>query len=374
MEQLQESVENEVETTETEVESGKVESVRESVLKAIQENTKDSPDEGSESVESIDSRPTVKKTDEVEKVKDVSEDDLDPDLSPPARLDAKSKQVFNNLPKTLKRAFSKSVRDLEAVTTRGQQELAPLKQRYGRIDELLAPHRAEWAQMGLADEQAVGELLNTHVKLKNEATKEATFRWLAHNTGLTHLLVEQAQGPVTAPNLASDPYVQKLEQEIVALQHRVNPIVDNYQQTVSHAEAQEIQTAQQEVHQVQNERDASGRYRYPRLHEPDFVERMKPLVVDAVRNIPSLGYGNALRKVYEMFEAPVGISPAQNRTSLPSQSQNQFQQNRSSLASSSVRGRSALPAGSSNGNIDIPPEARGSARDTVAWVIANRGR
>lgn len=41
---------------------------------------------GSESVESIDSRPTVKKTDEVEKVKDVSEDDLDPDLSPPARL------------------------------------------------------------------------------------------------------------------------------------------------------------------------------------------------------------------------------------------------------------------------------------------------
>lgn len=372
MEQIQEQLETDVETTESEGESsGKIESVRESVLKAIQENSADSPDDGDQSVQP-EKQHNTKQAEQVEKVKDVSEDDLDPDLSPPARLDAKAKQVFNNLPKTLKRAFSKSIRDLEAVTTRGQQEISPLKAKYSRIDELLQPHRAEWAQVGLTDDQAIAELIGTHERLKNPATKEATARWLIGNIGMSHLLrdAEEAAAP---SSVANDPYVRQLEQQLSVLQRQVAPVLDIHQQSISQVEAREVQTASQEVHEVQNEKDASGRYRYPRLHDPTFVEQVKPLVVEAVRNVPSLGYGNALRKVYEMFEAPIGTSPAQSRTGLPAQPQ-QFTNNRSSAAGASVRGRSALPVGTPNGNIDIPPEARGSARDTVAWVIANRGR
>ena len=374
--QEQESVELETEdlneSKEPDYEKG--ESVRETVLKAIQENAKDSPDSGDQSVEPV-TKPKKSEAVEGKETQDISEDDLDPDLSPPARLDARAKQVFNNLPKTLKRAFSKSIKDLEAGFTKGQQELTPLKQKYSRIDELLQPHRSEWAQVGLTDDQAVAELINTHEKLKNPKTKEHTFRWLAQNTGLTHLIKEPEEGQTSNEvDISSHPHVLALQNEISALHEKLAPVYDNYQQTFQAEQSREVQTAVDEVTAVKNERDSLGRYRYPKLHDEEFVARLRPLVVEAVRTAPTnIGYGVALRRVYEIFESPVGASAAQPNNSPPAVSNTQIH-NRSSLAGVSVRGRSALPQGSSNGNIEVPPEARGSVRDTVAWVVKNRGR
>jgi hypothetical protein len=352
-----EDTELETESTEEEPKSGKIETVRETVVKAIQENAKNKADTGDKGVESNDPEPAEKVTE-----KTAAKADTGPDLAPPARFDAAAKQAFDKLPKHLKQVVSKTVRDLEGLTTRTQQEIAPLRKKYERIDELIRPHRAEWAQAGLTDDQAIAELVATHEKLKNPKTKEQTYRWLAHNTGLSHLLKEEG---AAATETAQPEYVRQLEQQVATLQQQIAPVLQNHQQFVSQAEAREVGTARQEVEAVQNEKDSSGRYRYPNLHDPQFVEQIKPLVIEAVRNVPNLGYGQALRRVYEMYAQPVGTSPVQSQ-SLPANA-------RAFTAGVSVRGRSAPPQGMAS-EPEIPKAARGSVRDTVAWVIANRGR
>jgi hypothetical protein len=375
MEQLQETndLDQELESNETEAEQIETEqkpvreSVRETVERAHAELSKDA---GSKDGDKETQGQSAEKADPGLK----TDDKFDPELSPPQRLNAQQKEMFNNLPKGLKRAFHRAIRDQESHFTRTQQELVPKLREYQSIDEVVSPFLQEWAAQGVSKSQAIAQLVGVHAALKDPAQKVSKFRWLMQNCGITReelLGGEQEVSAAGVPNIEAHPVVQQLRNEIQSLQQQTAPILDSYSSAQSALEEQQIRAAQTEMSAVLDEKDATGRYLFPQLHDADFLQnRARPLVSALVENTPGLGYGQALKMAHDIlvYGKPRDFG-AVHQTKPPQQS---ITHSRQIAPSPSIRGRSASASAGSSGEL---PYVKGeSARDTVRRVFESLSR
>lgn len=312
-----------------------------------------------------------KPLDPEEKAGPVKVPDLDPELSPPERLNAAEKQLFNNLPKGLKRAFHKTVKGFESQFTRTQQELVPKLREYHAIDEVLAPHLHEWAELGVTKSQAIAQLVGIHAALKNPQTKVEKFKWLANNCGIDINQLVGGGSQQSAGDISAHPQVIALQNELASLRNQISPIVTTHASAQMEFERAQSDQATAEMAAVQQEMDAAGRYKYPNLHDADFlINKAKPLVTRLKETVPNLGWGEALKMAHDILTR--GSPGTFSSTTAPSLQPKQTQSKPINLTAS-VRGRSA--ATSAGGAATEIPYIKGeSAADTVRRMMDQLGK
>lgn len=288
-------------------------------------------------------------------------EEFDPALIPPSRLDDEGKELFKRLPKGLKIRFGKAIRDLEGLTTRTQQEFGSRFRAHQEIDEVIRPHVAHWTRLGHTKASAIGELIATQEALIHPDLKV--------RKQMLRQLAEQSQVPLDAlvddadPSEKSRP-VQNISQdpEFVALRDSVNSITQREEKAV-------IARLTEQMRAVQYEKDpATGQYVRPRLHDGEFLEACKPLVARELANVAGLTHGEALARVHDRLvgRPTPGISSVRTGLSTPPNS-NQ----RATAAAVSVRGRSRPVAAGIATPDDVPDDATATA--AMALEMLRRG-
>lgn len=296
-------------------------------------------------------------------------DDLDPDLQAPERLKAHEKQLFNNLPKGLKRAFSRSVKDLEGGFTKERQDFSRERDEVRSIRDAVMPYASKWGAAGHTVPAAIAALAAAQEKLTTPETKLQTYFELGRDIGVPenvlatlgeHLKGTGQQVTQAPPAISTDPEFKKLQQ--------------NYNELKSYVDMQRASPAVQEINAVQQEIDqASGKLRYPELKDDMYLQSLKSRVSELVGTEPGLSLGDALRRAADERREQLGFSgysttPIQTR--LPAAT---APNTRANTAAVSVRGRSA-PSISPIHGAEPPPEALRSARATVEWALQQQRR
>jgi len=389
------TVENDAVETETqETESQAPESARESAEKALRElqaQVQDgSGEEGAgngETEAAQGEKVEIKLTPEVErpekapkqpKIAKVKEEPAE-DLRPPERLNAKEKEVYNKAPKELKKAISRMVNDHQAQFTRTQQEMAHKTQESADIMAAVKPYIHEWGASGITVPQGIAALCAAQSKLTNPETAVDTYVSMGADMGINFdklaQYVAQKQGRSAegtsnpSADISSHPDYVRLKNEFLDLRKKVDPILSDHEAAKSHEEEAAVNDIVSQFKAVKDEMDpVTGQYRYPMLHEDGYIETVKPLVSALVRTVPSLSYGEALKRAIAQKE---GNSFQTNQTRLPASNNNINQ--RAQTANLSVRGRNANVGVSSAGA--LPAEALSAdPRDTVRWALESLRR
>lgn len=335
------------------------ESTRETVARALKElSSQESDGDQSGEGESIKINPTKESAgllgdptntegQQAQKTKaakpDKSQQTPDPDLEPPNRFQAPSKELFNKLPAGLKKELNRTIKDLEAQATRSNQEYSKATNEVRGYLEAVQPYIQDWGRMGFSGPGGVAALAATQAKLLNPQTREQTFLELASDLQLSHLI---GKGDGAAPNgaeaasdISNHPTVKALQNENNALRQKVDLVFNNFQQTQQtqfDAGAQGIAT---EMMAVRDEQDQAGRYRHPELHDEAFLESTKPLVSALIGTVPGISYGDALRRSWSMLTGkPLTTSTQPNQARLPAAGNTN---SRAASAAVTVRGRGA---------------------------------
>lgn len=346
------------------------ETPHETVERVLRESQAGEQSDGDENEEQI-SEPDSSKRQVPDKkgVKSKEGDDdplegVDPELVPPARLNAKEKQLFNNLPKGLKRAFHKSIKNLEGMTTREQENLKAQQRYYSGIEEAVKPFVGSWARQGRSVPQAILELAAAQERLVNPQTRKQAFKELAQDLGLTaqDLAASDAQGVGNSQQIdvRAHPEFQNLQNQVRQL--------SSYQEQVRQAQVQQqAAVLEGQFREVQNERDQlSGQYIYPELHEADSLQRVKSLFQHAAGASPKEKLKNAVL----MDRASRGESQSFQQNSLQTANRNNQIVKRAQAATSSVRGRGSSLSPTKT-DLELPAEAYSSdPAETVRAALA----
>ena len=288
----------------------------------------------------------------------------DPELQPPASLTAAQKKSFLNMPEGLKRETHRIFRDQQAQFTRKQQELS---ESLKRSEGVMTTARSYITQNNLVDNQGrlysedrlVAELISAHHNIASDP--ERYIAQMIQSTGAnpenigSYLRGETPSGI----DISSDPKFRAVQSEL----ERVTQALAN--QEKAQVDSRVAPMASQ-LEAVMREIDpASGEYRYPELHDEEFLESTKPIVKMLRRKDPSMSFGEAVKRAHASLTGQ-GYSPISQTTTAPTRSNNL---ERARSAAVSVRGRIA-PVGSGTSDVnDLPmSEIPLSATETARMI------
>jgi hypothetical protein len=285
----------------------------------------------------------------------------------PSRLTVDQKEAFYQLPDNLKRATHRMFQDWEAQYTKSMQETVKAGREAQHVVEAVRPYllaHPELAERGFTESKLAASLIAAHQKLTDPKTARETWLELGATPqiGVPKEVLESLQEQLLTPGSGAGDISK--HPQFVALQEKLNAItskIDSAEKTQFNAT---VSSTVAEMEAVREEKDASGKFLYPELHDNAFLERVKPLVSALVATIPDLGYGEALKRAYHTVKGN-GNSTQVNQARFPA---NNEQLARAQQAAVSVRGRSA-PISAGGVVTDIPKEALGSARDSVRWAL-----
>lgn len=305
-------------------------------------------------------------------------DDLDPELSPPERLDAQGRQLFNNLPKGLKRQYHKAIKDLESGNSKDRQALLSERQEIQSIRDAAMPFAGEWAEKGRTVPQAVAELGAFQRKLAHPdiSIRENTYLQLAQQAKIDLVKLankamgrtdENASSSGNLPDISNHPLVSQLQGELNSLREQMAPLQSSYQQQIDSQVDQEADLIVSQVEAFRNETDpASGNLRYPELFDEVFLGRMKPLVSELMRNGHEMTWGQAYKEAHRLMTNRGNPHQTTNQTRPQASTNNNSIAHKAAI---SVRGKASPSIGIPE--MDIPPEATKSAQATMDWVMRN---
>lgn len=288
----------------------------------------------------------------------------DPELQPPASLTAAQKKAFLNMPEGLKRETHRIFRDQQAQFTRKQQELS---ESLKRSEGVMTTARSYITQNNLVDNQGrlysedrlVAELISAHHNIASDP--ERYIAQMIQSTGAnpedigSYLRGETPSGI----DISSDPKFRAVQSEL----ERVTQALAN--QEKAQVDSRVAPMASQ-LEAVMREIDpASGEYRFPELHDEEFLESTKPIVKMLRRKDPNMSFGEAVKRAHASLTGQ-GYSPISQTTNAPTRSNNL---ERARSAAVSVRGRIA-PVGSGISDInDLPmSEIPLSATETARMI------
>lgn len=274
-------------------------------------------------------------------------------IPPPNRLTVEQKEIFHQLPDNLKRAAHQMFRDHDAHYTQVVQRATAAEREARGVVEAVRPYllsHPELQEQGYTESRIVSSLIAAHQKLTDPKTARQAYADLGEQIGLDPEIIEAIKGQQhqrqQAPQIATLPTEA---QEAI-----------NWARQQKEAQSQRAVAGMlAELQAVQNEMTPDGRYVFPKLHDPVFIQQWKPLVSDLARTLP---YQEAAKRAYWALEGYPGNSSPVNQARFPAQN---TQLERAQQAAVSVRGKSAPSAA---GSYDIPDEALGSPLDSARWA------
>ena len=281
---------------------------------------------------------------------------IDPALAPPERLPEGQKQLFQKLPKGLKRETNKLFKSYEAAMTKANQAASETR----GLMEAIQPYASEWGMRGLSPAQGVAQLAAAQAKLTNpdKNVRLKSFQLLLKHAGLS--AEDLGQKGEAAPAAVNEE-INSLRGQVQQLQSMISTQQSASRQGETNAIVQELESVRLEVDQT------SGDYRYPELHDENFLQQtVKPLVSAIKGSVPGITWADALKKAYSLATGKPGESLNSNQTRLTAAGNINKTPIRM-IPPVSVRGKSVSTFTGSED--DVPAEARGDARATARWVL-----
>lgn len=302
--------------------------------------SKDEPedDEGSE-------KPDEPVSDQ--KASEQPEQDLDP-IPAPRSWSAEHREWFNSQPRKAQEAFIKRQADMDRDYHQRRQETESRGQSLRDIDEKIAPYRAELAKDGLSPGELFTQFYSWHKYI--QANPAQGIKELAKRYGVNP---QQLTTEEVASN--SNPEVEGLRTKLTELEQ----FIESQKQT---QQQQYVQSVQQQVENFRQEKDESGKLRYPYIEnggalENDMAEALKIL---RAQN-PSQPIRDLLSRAYQHALALNPDIQALRSAPKPAPKQDREKVEKAKLAGSSINGS---PEGSS------PPPSAGS-RSIREELLAN---
>lgn len=345
--------------TETEVleESSKPESIEDTVRKAFEESSEKSEEvaenDGSQSTKTENEESQIQPTESEAGSDQAAEED---ELEPPQDWTQTGKSWFEQLPDEAKREITKTSKQYQAHTTRLWQDLNRGIKDYGEIKTTIDTYLPRWGAVGVSSGQAIAQLA-------------AAQDYIAKNPvdGIDRLLRTSGITPeqlIAYRNQASS--ANNFEQNNnSALTATINELQNWKQQQEQAGYEQMVNSISQEILSVQAEKDQSGRIKYPKLNDPQFLQRVEPLVTTLRKTNPAMTWGECTRRAYISLE---GGSPSPQMSGLPQAATKQ-----------NVRTRPAATAAKSRGSVsgatmsarDVPKSIEDTLR--LALTMNQRG-
>lgn len=293
------------------------------------------------------------------------------DVKPLGRLTVPQREVFNKLPPPLKTAYNEMIRSHEQKFTEVTSKAAQKEKDAQHVIETVRPYllaHPELQEAGFTESKLVSSLVATHQRLTNPQTSISEYVKIGKGLGIPDEVLQQISG--ASGQKGGQPVNISQHPEFRALQDELNRIKSEVDGRKTQEVNSTVSRILSEMETVREEKDGNGKYLYPELFDDAFLDRVKPLVSALVGADPKLSYGEALKRARNTLLGVPGYSNQQSQTRLPAGSANN---NRATAAAVSVRGRVSAPL--VPGEVqDIPPEALGSARDTVAWALKQMRR
>lgn len=327
----------EVETAEKPVE--KVESVSETVRRAYEELQQGKQEEGKQQEEGrqeVLEQPETA-TDEskeqeavaAETPKNGGKSADSENIAPPQRWSAESKEWFNKLPPQAKKEFAKAAREQEAYFTNVAQQLAAVRKEYQELDEITKVYGPTLHERGLSVTQAIREFFAANHALEKEPV--AALKRIMAAKGVTVDQLRDGDEPSGKPSKAENEQIALLRSELEQLK------LKEYERE-SYTREQAVTSIADEFSQVRDQQDGQGRYLYPKMHEPGFMQGLKPLVIALRESHPEISWGEALKRAYHFREGTPAYTQQPNFS--PQQQQQQSQpkiNNRARAVSTAMR-------------------------------------
>ena len=311
---------------------------------AIQETYKElaaAEDEEQEEIpetEGSEPEPEVEEPEPEEKVEAEPEPEpVQDDIDPPTRWQVENKEWFNTQPKEVKEEISSHIKTIEGEATKFFQEIVPLKKQYGHIKEVVDHYMPEWHSRGISEPaHAIAELCSAQKMLTDDPI--AGLERLINNMGMTvdqYVELRTQRFGNQAQTQAPQPQQPVQNPQIQGLTNQVQELQQWKQQAESQVQNDRVQQLADQVVAVRNERDESGRYLYPRLHDPQVLEQVQTLAAWVQERHPQLSWGECTKRAYHLNENMNG-TPTANSARLP-----QDQDRIAKEAAISKRGRGA---------------------------------
>jgi hypothetical protein len=283
---------------------------------------------------------------------------------PPQLFSVKAKEAFLRADPVIKKEVADMVGRLQAHGTKLFQNAQRATQESKDILEAIRPYEADWDLGNIPRAQALRQICAAQKYLTEN--RENGIALLVDSMRLDRRKVAEALlgGQIPQQNgqaqpqssYAAAPVNEQLLNEINDL--KMWRAQQEEQRQAYHAQQieQEGRAIASEVEQLRNEVGADGRILYPKLHDPDFLRTIVPLVDEAKKANPALTWIDAYRNLYHYLVGDPGASPSFQEPTRNS-SANQLQ--RARAASVSIRGRTSAPL------VEMPVNGSGKMEDDV---------
>jgi len=271
------------------------------------------------------------------------ETSLPEDIDPPARFSAEMKQKFKRWPKTARAEINKTIRDLEAQSTKNWQQASKAYNECKHILDEVRPYyqaNPDFAKNNISEAGIIRTLLGNHRALTSEDYNTRRETWL--NIGKSIGMDVDKISSETANTGDSGQVDTRAIQNLInnTLQEKLNPLTSYVESQRKAQEESQVAAISQEIRAVMDEKDSLGNFTYPELHDQNYhIQQVKPLVAALVRSMPNLKYGDAYKMAVASLRTKEGKSPQLIPTGLPSN--NQSQNTKAVEAGVSARGKTS---------------------------------
>lgn len=222
----------------------------------------------------------------------------------PTDWTAEEKEMFYKAPKKVREAFQRRSREMQAQFTKVTQRIAEKERHVDDVVGVTNKYIAKWGRAGLTPAQAVSALASMQDRLTapEVSNRKEAFAELFVNSGLTaddFMDIIQGAGK-TLPQQPAQPRQQPaLTQADIARQQYIDSMMQQQYLT-------QVNTAVSQIETVRNERDVSGRFIYPKMHDQQFLEtQIKPLASVMMQQQPNITWGEAAKRAYLALDPSV---------------------------------------------------------------------
>lgn len=249
-----------------------VDSIYDDIASALDnDNASDETEETEDTTEDVAEDADAVETEETEEPEEDQTED--PPLEAPAHWAQADREVFDGLDRKGQEFLLKRHKDMEADYTRKTKEVAEIRKRGEKLDQLLSPYRNEFSIAGLDDTAAIGRLLAVHEGLRSDPQR--TLVALARTYGIELQGGEQEQDQ-------TDPQILGLRQELNETRNQLNQFLTQAQQT-------SVQSFNAQIQSFRDEKDEAGNPKHPHFDS----------VYDSMVQIVKGGLAKTLPDAYE---------------------------------------------------------------------------
>lgn len=221
------------------------------------------------------------------------------EIPAPEGLSADAKEKFYKFPKSIRQEVKKRYDDMQSDYTQKTQAIAQVYNQAKPVIDIVNKYLPRWGKAGMTPDMALSAILATNDQLVDPDPKirKQAYSELFVNSGLTGQdfidILESAGSPVADKYRApAAPQQNPLTQQEIQRQNWIDSqIQQQYQNKVT--------SAVSEIQAVRNERDAQGRFLWPRLHDQNILEsQIKPLASSLIQQQSHLTWGEAVKRAH----------------------------------------------------------------------------